>query len=480
MTQPGMRQSAFKSMQWTMGGRLLKSAMGIGTLVVVSRYLGPAEFGLVALVMFVIGFGQLFVDAGLRVALVQRAEITELQKNTVFWSSLAFALLLAGLFILFAAPIARAFDAETIEPLVRWMTVVFILAALQGVSTTVLERRFAFDRIAISEVVAAVAGAATAIGLVVAGYGIAALVMQQLVQAAISCVIQVAMARWRPRLEFSWQDFRGLMSYAAYVLMTDIVSFLTTQLDRPLVSGLFNPQTLGYLTMSRQIVTSPFKIFAQMARKVLFPMLASVQHDRARVGAAYLNIQFAMVLLMAPVCLGVAAIAVPMVGLLLGEKWAPVVPLIQLLSVQMLLLPVQNVNQTVLTSLGFAKFQFYWQLIAGSVSLGAMVLAAPWGIEAAVGARVAVTLFTMPLLSAYTMRQMDLPRRALAKAVFAPFAAGITMYLAVSGTAAWLSLPDIAVLAICIPLGMAVYVPLVFLLERRRTMEIFRLVRKRG
>lgn len=480
MTKPGLRQSAFKSMQWTVGGRLLKSLLGMGTLVIVARYLSPAEFGIMALVMFITGFGQIFVDAGLRVALVQRAEINELQKNTVFWSSIVFSILLVVLTIVFAGPIARAFDAERIEPFVRWMSIVFPLAALQSISTTTLERRFAFDKMAISDILASLAGVVTAITLVVAGFGILGLVLQQLVQASLGCAIQMSMARWRPRLEFSWTEFRSLMGYGIYVMLTSITTFLTTFLDRPIIAGFFTPQVLGQLTMSQQLVGSPFRIVVQMARKVLFPMFASIQHDRARVAAAYLDMQFAMSCLMAPLCLGLVAMAAPLVSVLLGPEWAPAVPLIQILGIQMLCTPTQDTNQTVLASLGFAKFQFYWMLIAGSLSLGVMIPAAPWGIEAAVGARLAFLLFvTTPLLSVYTMRQMGLHWTSLPRVLSGPILSAVAMNLIVGWVARQLSLSDVATLVICIPLGVMIYVPLIFLLDRKRVLTLVNLVRRR-
>lgn len=476
MTYFGLRQKAVKSLQWTVIGRSIKSGLGIITLIIVARYLSPAEFGIVALVMFITGFGQIFIDAGLRMALVQRMEISELEKNTVFWASLAFAMVLSVAFVLFAGPIAHAFDAERIEPLVRWMTLVFPLGALQSVSTTILERKFAFAQIAIADISGTLAGTFTAIAMVIAGFGITALIMQQLIQAAVVSAMVIAMARWRPQLQFGWVEFRSLISYAVYIMMTNIMKFLTAQLDRPLVVGMFSAQILGYLTLSQQIVTAPFKVFVQVAHKVLFPVLSSIQTDRKRIKAAYLDIQFGMAFIMFPVCLGIAATAGPLVSLLLGAEWVPAVALIQLMAIQMLFQPVQNTNQVILSSLGFAKFQFYWTLVSGVLSLGALVLAAPWGIEAAVAARVLIIALTTPILSVYTMRQMDLPRAALLNVLAGPLAASVAMGLAVSWAVRQMTLPEAGVLAFCVPLGAAVYVAFLLVVARPRTLALFRML----
>ncbi|MEI4488221.1 lipopolysaccharide biosynthesis protein [Frigidibacter sp. MR17.14] len=472
MTDKGLRHRAVSGMKWSMAGRLLKSGLGIVTLAVVSRYLSPAEFGTVALVMFITGFAQLFIDAGLRIALVQRETITELQKNTVFWGSLANALVLAGLVVVLAPQIAAAFDAEAVTPLVRWIAPIFPLAALQGVSLTLLERRFDFARLAISDFSSAVAGALTAMALVVAGHGMAGLIAQQLVQALAGTLILTAMARWRPSLRFSWTEYRSLASYGGYVLLSGIVNFLNVNLSRPIVAGVISAPVLGHYTMAQQVVASPFRIIVSMARKVMFPILSSVQSDRQRVGTAYLTVQFAIMAVMAPASLGVAAVTYPLTGLLLGPTWGPTAPLIQLVAIQILLSPIQETNQTVLASLGHARFQFWWGLIAGGISTGGMWVAAHWGIEAAVLSRSVLMIVTIPALSTYTMRQMDLRGWALAGALQGPMLAALVMFGAVFGLLEHLTLPDLAELAIGIPLGAALYVPLLFLLAPARTRDL--------
>lgn len=479
MSQQGLRHRAFKGMQWTMGGRLLKSGLGIVTLAIVSRYLSPAEFGMVALVMFITGFAQLFVDAGLRTALVQRKDITELQKNTVFWSSILLSLLIAGLMQIFAAPVAAAFGAEAVAPLVRWTALIFPLAALQTVSLTTLERRFDFARIALSDFASALAGAATAITLVVAGFGMAGLIAQQLVQALVSTLMINATARWRPRARFSTAEFRTLAAYGGYVMLSNLVNFLTVNLSRPIVVGLLSAQVLGYYTMAQQVVAAPFRIIVQMARKVLFPILASVQHDRARVGAAYLDVQFAIMSVMAPICLGVSAVAAPVVAVLLGAGWAPVAPLIQLVAIQLMLSPIQETNQTVLASMGYARFQFWWGLVLGSLSVAALWLGAHWSMEAALVGRIAVALFSTPALSTFLMRQVGLHWSSLPKVLFAPVTAAVTMHAVVSLVTARLPQSPVLLLAAGIPLGVAVYVPLLFALNRGRAMGLVRLLRRR-
>lgn len=476
----GLRTRALSGMQWTIAGRLMKSGLGIAILAVLSRYLTPAEFGVMALVTFITGFAQIFVDFGLRVSLVQRTEVTARQQNTVFWTNLVMSFVMMGAVWLFASWIAESFQAGRVEPLVRAMSFVFPLIGLQIVSLTVLERQFAFARIASSDMVSTVLSGIAVVAMVVMGAGVWALVGQQLIQAAVSTAMLIWFARWRPRAEFSFADLRRLFSYGGYVTLTNLVSYFNSNFDRPIIAGAISPQVLGYFTVAQQAVAAPFRIVVTMAKKVLFPILSSLQKDRERMASAYLDIQHAIVAVMAPACIGLAAVAQPFVDVVLGPQWHPAAPLISLIALQMLLIPVAETNQTVLAAMGRARFQFIWMVFGTILSLGALWLFIGRGIEAAILARMAVSAALMPVLSGYTMRQIGLPLHSLMRVLWAPVLAAATMGAVVWLTLARLPWPPFVQLLICVPLGAGLYTGILLLIDRRRALALWRMVRRRG
>lgn len=475
----GLRQRALSGMQWAAAGRLLKSGLGIVTLAVISRYLTPAEFGIMALVMFITGFAQIFVDFGLRVALVQRVEVTPRQQNTVFWTNLVMALVMMALTWLFAGWLVRIFDAGHVEPMVQTMSLIFPLIALQVVSVSVLERRFAFDRIAYADMISTAISGIAVIGLVVAGLGIWALVAQQLIMAALSTVLLNRFSGWRPQAEFSWHDLKRLFSYAGFVTMTNVVSFVNGNLDRPIVAGVISAQVLGYLTMSQQLVAAPFRIVVTMAKKVLFPILASFQTDKARMGNAYFDIQHAMVTVMAPALLGVAALSQPLVDVLLGPSWSAAGPIVFLVALQFLPFPISETNQTVLAAVGKAQFQFYWILGASLLSLGALWLAVPYGLEAGILARITVSMMLTPTLAYYTTRQIGVSFLRLLRIITPPFLSALAMFAAIRAMIVWVPMPGAVQLLVGVPLGVVIYTGLMLVVDRRRMMGLWHMLRRR-
>ncbi len=469
-----LRKHAVSGMRWAMLGRLLKTLVSVGTIALLSHYLLSAEFGVFMIVSLVTNFAQIFVDAGLRVALVQRKEVTRLQENTVFWTNMAFSVALAGTIFVFADQIARAFDAEAVGYYLKWMAIVFPMTGLQSVPMSVLERRFAFRPIALSDLAVALSGSALVVVLVLSGLKIEALVAQQLFQGLVSTTIICALARWRPGFEFSIAEFRSLMSYAGYVTMTNTVNFLNTNLDRIVVGGVISPTALGYLSMAQTMVGSPFRMIVIVARKTLFPILSSVQDDQQRMRSAYLSIQFSMMAIMAPICLGLAAVAHPAVAILFAPEWAPVAPLVQLVALFMLLASIQEINQVTLTSLGYARFQFWWVLAMSGVSLAALWLAAPFGVEAALLARIGISACATPALSFFTMRRLGMAPSALLRTLFGVLLAAVVMFGVVAFSTSRIPASEFVILLVTIPLGVVIYGPLLFLLAPERSSDLLK------
>lgn len=480
MSKQNLTRHALKGMQWATLGRLLKSFVSLGTITFLSYYLTPEEFGGAGIIAVVAMLAQLLVDAGLRTALVQRKENTRIQQDTVFWSSLVLAALLGvGLYHL-SEPIALWFEAPELAPFICWMALVLPLSALQSVPMTILERQFKFQRIAMSDLLASFLGAMVAIVLALLGWTIGALVAQQICLAVVSTTIICLSGRWMPRLRFSGAEFRSLLGYGGYVMLTNVLGFLNGNLDRLIIAGVISTNALGFYNMGKTVVESPSKTIVTMARKTLFPILSSVQDDLVRMQRAYLRVQFSLSAVMMPICFGIAAIAQPIVDVLFAPEWAGVGPILQLIGIHMAFPHLQQVNQVTLAALGLAKVQFWWSLLSGATVLAVIWMAAPFGIEAVIWARIAVMLAMIPTLSSYTMRRLEQPLHRLGAVLLAPLISAAGMYGLVHFVAVQVQISAVATLMLCIPLGGVVYVVLLFVLAPTQSKDLLRAFSRRG
>jgi len=467
MTQ-NLRSKAMKGASFTIAGRLLRAVQGVAVLGILSRYLTPAEFGLISMVAFVSGVAQVFTDFGTRVALVQKRDVTKLEENSVFWWNLGIGTILT-LGIMLSSPwIARVMGDENVIVPLLWVAPVFMLGAIQGVSQSVLERRLAFGHLTTAEVSAALGSSVVAVVMVLLGFKLGALVAQMMAGPIISLAVIVWFARWRPDLEFSYPVMRPLLSYGSYVTAAGVVQIISAQIDRPVVGNRLSATDLGYSRIAEQIVFSPLRITVQMVRKVMFPIMATIQDDDARMRRGYLTMQHGLMVVMAPVAFGLWAVAHPAVRVLLGPGWDMVAVLMGLTTIRSMFNTFNDLNSVIFSAKGWAKFQFKWSIFSATMTICTLLVTVNYGIVAVVAGKLALTILLTPLNSYFALRLISQRPLEVANVLLRPILSAALM----GGTVAWLqsqlTLPAMVQLLICIPLGIALYVALQLVIDRHR------------
>ena len=471
---------AVSGAKWTVGARLIRVLFTLGTIMVLSRLLEPAVFGTIALILFVIGLAQLLGDFGARLALVQRPEIDEIDRSSVFWfNGFLYLVLFAGGMI-FAPQIAALFDAPEMTDPLRWITPVFLIQALQGVPLSLLERSYAFSAIALAETVGSIVGSVAAIAVAMSGGGVETLVTQVLVAAVVTTAMIVHRARWRPRLLLNIARLKPLVVYGGYITLAGFIQFVANNADRPIINGGLSAEALGFFSVAQQIITTPTKVIVNMVRKVMFPLMSSIQTDDARVRTAYLRTIHALMLVMAPICLGLFAIADTFTAVVLGDGWGMVGTLLTFMALRALLITIGDFNASLFQAKGRARFQFRWSVVSSVLTIGALLACLPYGLVAVIAGRLAVSIVLTPINSMIAFRMIDLPVGAFMRAIAAPLVAAGAMAAAVAAVQAMLSLSPLPMLAVLVPFGGLCYAATLLVIDRPRTLDIVRLALRRG
>jgi PST family polysaccharide transporter len=479
-----LQSHAISGSRWAVAARSLRAVVGLVTVSVLSRFLDPQEFGIFAMVLFVTSFAQIFADFGTRLALIQRPEVTPLEMASVFWSNLATASLLIVLLYAAAPALSAAvFQSDALVAPLRWALPVFFLAALQGVSLSILERSFAFSRIAIADFLGAAAGGLAAIALALAGYGVAALVAQQVLGLAVVAALTIRAARWRPEWRFSAAALRPLLRYGSYISLATSIQFLSSSLDRPIIGARLSAADLGYSAMGQQIVLTPLRMVAMAVRRVMFPIMASIQDDNIRLRRGFLGAQHGLMLVMAPICFGLWALAVPVVAVLLGPGWEIVATLLGFMTLNALSSTVNEFNSGVFSAKGQARFQFHWSVLTAVLTLVVLLASVSYGLVAVVAARTALLVALMPANAYFALRLIEQPAGEFLGVVLRPVVSALAMAAvvwAVDRALAERGAADLLRLLIGIPLGGLVYLGGQLAIDRARTLSIAGQVLRRG
>lgn len=427
-----LRNEAMRGLLWSAvekwGGKLFSLVV----FLLLARMLGPEAFGLVALAGVFIAFAQVFVQQGLAQAIVQRSDLEPAHLDTAFWISL---LLGGGMTIctaVFAGSIAALMKEPVLEPVIRLLSVTFVLSALNGVQTALFQRSLAFKVLAVRTLIANVIGGCVGVGMAFGGFGVWSLVGQQLVGSAVGAVVLWSTSEWRPGLRISRQHFAELFAYGANVVGIGVLEFLNRRSDDLLIGFFLGPTALGYYTVAYRIFRTLTDLLTGISTQVAFPVFSKLQEEPARLLSAYYQAIRATSFIAFPVFLGLAAAAPEVIPTVFGPQWEPSVPVMQVLAFIGLLHAMTFFNASVMMAMGRPSWRLKLGILNSAANVIAFMIVVRWGIVAVAAAYTIRGYLTTPLGLMLIRKLIGLDFTQYVRQIALPFAASLVAAAAVT------------------------------------------------
>lgn len=379
-----LKNKVLSGLAWKGMERFGTLAMGFAISIILARLLEPKDFGTIALITVFIALGTAFVNGGFATALVQKKEITDQDYNSVFYLSLAVAVVMYGV-LFFTAPWIAAFYNEPILVWVlRVLSLSLIVGAVNSIQNAVLTREMKFKLSFKVSMISIFASGSVGIIMAYGGYGIWALVGYTLVAQAASMFVLWNIVSWRPRIMFSVASIRQLFGFGSKLLVSGLLDALFSNLYNVIIGKLFNPTILGYYSRGQSIPNIAMSSVQSTIQGVIFPALSSCQHDKVRVKEILRRMIKSACFLVFPMMFGLAAVAHPLVLVLLTEKWLPCVPYLQLSCITLASIPVHVAHLQVINALGRSDIFLNLELIKKALFLMTILVTFKYGVMAMV------------------------------------------------------------------------------------------------
>lgn len=452
------------SVSWLTASQVARSITSLGLTAVLARVLSPNDFGLMALVVMASGFVGVFSETGMTSALVRVERTSDEQLTSAFWLNIGVASALAVLGAVGAPLFASVFREPRIIALVVVALLTLPIGAIGQVPDALLQRALAFREIAIIEWLSTLVAGALAIILALQGAGVWALLVQLIGTVAVSSVGRLVVVRWRPGTRFRLAALSGLLSFGVAVFAGSIVNFGFRRVDNFIIGRNLGTAQLGYYALAYNLVVMPLFTLGGVVLRVMYPVLAKYQTEKAAMRRAYLRAVRVLAAGTLPLIIGLAATAPLFIAAVYGPKWAPTIPLVELLAVIGLFESV-NTAGTVLYARGRPHVLVAWSFLSMVVLAIVISAGSRSGVIGAAKAYAAVgpLLYLGPHFLAN--RAIDLRHRAFLAAIAPALISSVCMGAVVRVSLPLLtrlSLPVGATLALAVMEGAIVYGSLVW------------------
>jgi O-antigen/teichoic acid export membrane protein len=391
------------------------------SLVVLSRVLGPADFGLVGMATVCTGFLNIFQDAGLSMATIQRVSITRGQISTLFWINVAIGVALAAL----CAAIAPLLAAFYHEPRLLSVTIVtgagFLLSGATPQHRALLMRDMRFALLTMIDIGSLFVSVALGIGMAVAGFGYWSLVGMTVSQNVVTVVSLWVASGWVPGPPRRGVGVRSMLKYGGTLTLNNVIAYITYNLDKVLIGRVWGVDILGIYGRAYQLINMPTANLNAAVAQVAFPALSRLQDDPARMKSYFLKGYALFLSLVLPITMGCALFPEDIIRVFLGPKWGQAVPVFRMLAPTVLAFKLINPFGWFMQATGRAARSLHMCVLVTPVVILGYVAGLPYGARGvAAGFSVATLLLVVPVIF-WSTRGTSITVVDTFRAVFRPF-----------------------------------------------------------
>ena len=374
MDEQNLKLKTIKGVGWSAIDNVSGYAVTFVVGIILARLLSPEDYGLLGLIGIFTAICTCFINAGFSSALIRKKDATEDDYSTVFICNLGMALLLYGILFVCAPLIASFFDRQELVTLTRVSTLSMVIGSLAMVQRTRLTKRIDFKTQTKITIIATVVRGIVGITTAFIGWGVWALVAQDLTASIVSTILLWHYNKWIPSLRFSLTSFHELFGYSSKLLASGLIDTIWGKTYQMVIGKCYTPATLGQYTRATMFSGLFSANLTSIIQRVSFPVLSEIQDEPSRLKDGYRRIIRSTMLITFACMLMLAAIAKPMILVLIGEKWLQASTFLQIVCFYSMLYPLHAINLNILQVKGRSDLFLKLEIIKKCIAVGPLLL----------------------------------------------------------------------------------------------------------
>ena len=466
-----LKAKAINSFNWTAFEMLFSQGAIFIVGVILARILSPEDFGVIGIITAFLAISNSIIEGGFTSALLRKIDSDDNDYNTVFFSNLIVGILLYFLLLLFSESIAEFFELSILEVTLNYSGAVLIINAISMIQRTLLSKQLNFRFLAIISIIASFVSGLVAVLMAYNNYGIWSLVALLLLKPSTQTLLLWSFTKWRPSINFSTRSFNELFNFGYKVLVAGLINTIYKNIYYVLIGKLFSPAALGYYTRAEQFQSPISGNISRAISKISFPILSTLQDDGPKLKLGFIKFLKFSFFLTCIIMSGIAAMAKPIILLLIGSKWSTSIFYLQLMCIPGILYPLQILHLNLLLIKGHSNLNLKLEIIKKIILFPLVYFLALKSINAMLYGLILFSVIEYFINSFFTKRLINYPLKNqlldLLPFIFMSFIIFMAMY-----SITFLSLDLILMLVVQFIVGAFVFLVINEILKLNEYIEI--------
>ena len=405
MKKQSMRGSIINGLVWKFAERIGAKGVGFIVSIVLARLLCPEDYGIISLITIFLTVSGVFIQSGFGTALIQKKDVDSTDFSTVFYFNILMSLIFYFLLYIISPYIAKFYNEPTLTTIVRVMSMSLIISAVNNVQHAYVSKTMQFKRFFYSTLVGTILSGFVGVGMAYMGFGMWAIVAQQLSNTLIDTIVLWFTVKWRPQLVFSIERLKSLFSFGWKLLLSGLIDTLYNNIHGLLIGKIYNSSLLGLYNRGNQFPSMIVSNVDGPIQSVLLPALSEEQDNKEKLKAMVRRSIVTSSFIIYPMMVGMAAVAKPMVSILLGEKWLECVFFLRISCITLAFWPIHTSNLQAINAIGRSDIFLKLEIIKKILGISVLVISIPFGINVMVIGG-AFTSFISTIINAFPNKKL--------------------------------------------------------------------------
>lgn len=374
MNDNTLKKNTLGGFIWRFAERCGAQGVQFVVSVILARLLVPEAFGTISLMMVFINILSVFIDSGMGSALIQKKDADDLDFSTVFYFNLFMCSFMYLILFLYAPLIAEFYNNSELTLLVRVIGLSLFFSGVKSIQQAYVFKNMLFKKFFFSTLIGTIISAVVGITVAYKGYGVWALISQNLTNSVIDMIIIWCLVKWRPKWMFSFERLKGLFSYGWKLLASALLDTGYNQLRTLIIGKVYSTADLAYYTKANNFPSIIITNVNSSIDSVLLPSMSSVQDSVESVKGMTRRAMKTSTYVMAPLLMGLAACGQSVISILLTDKWLPSYPFMVIFCITYMFYPVHTANLNAIKALGRSDLFLKLEIIKKVVGITAILI----------------------------------------------------------------------------------------------------------